>query len=283
MRGRGWVVRPCPPQAKSVSSRIRSIVAVASVDSRHYKFAFMFGSRPDCPAGFGSALPEREFRAGLLLTQGDSGRSDSSICPSRILLLSSDTIHIRAHPSSGERPVDVPIYGLQSVECGHILLLGWLRIAAADDRTLLYSIRSRPLVDRVLGELRDIYTPAKRGVFPFAPLRFDDALNAKFENLLFGELVPSPEAQATLRWERYSLYPAFTLLLRVHLKELFQLISCKRTHGTACGLLGTVNGAGDLVATALVGGLWIAISRGCVFHRRSTYGWWSHSHARTPD
>lgn len=165
-------------------------MAVA-VDSREYRFGFLIASLDDYPADFDAVSLGENFRTALFLPRDDAGWFGRSRYPPRVIVLSEDAIQVRAHPASGEHPIGFRLSELQFIECGRILLQGWLRfVTVRCDVTLAYNTRSRPCVDDFLTEFRAAVTPPPAAETAAEPMRFGELLDLKFSNALRCELAP---------------------------------------------------------------------------------------------
>jgi hypothetical protein len=198
------------------------------VDSRQYIFSFPIESLSAIPADF-TGLPDfGALRAGVFLPRDDPdwlGRGDY---PARVLLLTERDVVVAAHPAEREPLLQVAAGRIQSVECGRMLLPGWIVIAWDGGRIrLLYNMRTEGPVARYLRTFKDQWLPA-------APVResqrceaVGEPLNLKFEYARIAELLPGETALVQL------FHPA-----RRHLRGSWVL---RREHWLAGDLLMVTN------------------------------------------
>jgi hypothetical protein len=153
------------------------------MDSREYVCGFTITRPAEVPADFELRAPVPDLIAGVFLPRSDpdwlagTGRSRPPCEPSdaggplrcagaylrarraypaRVLLLAAGELWILAHPSAKEREVCVPLQDLESIECGRIILVGWIGLRSRGvERTLRYNRRSRQPVETFLAALRD--------------------------------------------------------------------------------------------------------------------------------
>ena len=151
------------------------------VDSRHYIFALELHSREDLPPDF--TLPDKlgAFEMGLFLPRDDPDWFGRSSYPARALLLSSDRLLIVAHPKANEPATEIPLQDLQFAESGHILLIGWLRLAwGKSERVLPYNTRARRPFERFLRRMREKCLPSVTAVSDKAASHMGPPLDLKF-------------------------------------------------------------------------------------------------------
>jgi hypothetical protein len=173
-------------------------MAVA-IDSRQYRFGFLIASLDDYPADFDAVSLGENFRIALFLPRDDAGWFGRSRYPPRVVMVSGDAIEVRPHPASREHPIGFRLSELQFIECGHILLQGWLRfVAVRYDVTLAYNTGSSSCIDEFLAELRAAVTPPPAAETAAEPTRFGEPLDLKFTNALRYELAPGECARIQL-------------------------------------------------------------------------------------
>jgi hypothetical protein len=114
----------------------------AAKDSRDYIVTFELNSTNDCPADFELPSSMAAFDTGLFLPGGDRDWFGRPLYPPRVLLLKDDTLSIVTHPSTGEPLRQCAMRQISSVESGHMLLKGWLRLTGSGfDYTVRYNTR----------------------------------------------------------------------------------------------------------------------------------------------
>jgi hypothetical protein len=178
-------------------------------DSREYAFAYLIRSAEDVPADFPIPEPER-FRAGLFLPRDAPDWFGRRAYPPRILLLDADAILVFTHPRYNEPPLRFPLSDIAFYECGHIFLIGWIRLVTARSATHLpYNTG----LDRSVSEFLDSFLHeflADRLEWGNEPARtLGPPLDIKFGNCLNAAMRPgerlfamwfSPPHQVSRRW-----------------------------------------------------------------------------------
>jgi len=175
------------------------MASVAPVDSREYRFGFVIGTKQHAPEDFPVPEDWEGFRTALFLPRDDAGWFGRSPYPPRMVLLSREALEVRGHPHYKEETTRFKLAELDFVETGHILLLGWLRVVAAQSERLLpYNMRSWAAVERFLAHLREEYAP------PAPALGFCDSrmcgepLDLKFKYARARELAPEERVACQL-------------------------------------------------------------------------------------
>jgi hypothetical protein len=169
--------------------------AGSGVDSRQYIFAFPIESVFDIPADFDSLPGIGVLRAGVFLPQDDQdwlGRRDY---PARVVLLTEQEAVVADHPAERGALLRVPIRRIQTVECGHSLLLGWFVLTWEEGaKRLPYNTRTEDPVRRYLETLKDQWLPAPLLERPQRCEAFGQPLTFKFEYARSAELLPGETA-----------------------------------------------------------------------------------------
>jgi len=114
-------------------------------DSRDYIIPFSIFREADLPSDF-MLPPEmpREF-AGIFLPQDRAAFAVRSFPPC-LIILADEKIWIITRRST--EPTSIPLARLDVLECGRILLLGWLDLQwAGASQTVRYNRRSAPTVE----------------------------------------------------------------------------------------------------------------------------------------
>jgi len=169
------------------------------VDSRQYIFSFPIESLSAIPADF-TGLPDfGALRAGVFLPRDDPdwlGRRDY---PARVLLLTERDVVVAAHPAEREPLLQVAVGRIQSVECGRMLLPGWIVMAWDGGRIrLLYNMRTEGPVARYLKTFKDQWLPAAATRKTERCEAFGEPLSLKFEYARSAELLPGETALVQL-------------------------------------------------------------------------------------
>lgn len=160
------------------------------MDSRDYICAFTIGSLPDVPADFGVREELSNLAAGLFLPQSDPDWLGRRAYPARILLLTPDSLRVVPHPSSNARGASVPLRELDVLECGRILLLGWIRLRwDGNEQTLRYNRRTALPVERFLARLKTCWLRPESGLHPPVGNDYPPALTDKFKYALATEMI----------------------------------------------------------------------------------------------
>ena len=157
-------------------------VAVESVDSRSYIFAYPIRCPCELPGDF--VIPHRlkHFTQGVFLPRAEPDWFGRRAYPPRVVLLSQDWLAILAHPASGEETQIVPLRELVSVEYGHFLLLGWISFASPTGiRVLSFNTRTSRPVEDLLSLLSKQWVPSFER-HEMTCESFGSTLEIKFQN-----------------------------------------------------------------------------------------------------
>jgi hypothetical protein len=152
------------------------------MDSCDYICPFTIHQDRDVPSDF--ALPAQLTQpfAGIFLPQDAAGWFSRPSYPARILLLKGDALWIAAHPTARTSPLRIPLSDLEVLECGRMLLLGWIGLhGPAAEQTLRYNRRDDRTVEAFLSKLKDSWLPHTTSAAPAKPSGFGERLNRKFE------------------------------------------------------------------------------------------------------
>jgi hypothetical protein len=91
----------------------------------------------------------------VFLPQDQAGWFGRSRFPARIVIMTADDLWIVPHPQSEEDPLIVPLDTLEELECGRILLLGWIGIRSKGVVSALhYNRRTHRPVEKFLARLK---------------------------------------------------------------------------------------------------------------------------------
>ena len=158
-----------------------------AIDSRDYIVALELRSPEDIPPDFQPPPTMARFDAGLFLPRDDPDWFGRSSYPPRVLLLTHEMLRIVPHPASHETIDECPIDRISSVEVGHMLLKGWVRLSGDGvSCKVRFNTRGFPSISRFLARLREhmlcdaIDRPAA--------VRLGEDLDIKFGNALAQEL-----------------------------------------------------------------------------------------------
>ena len=164
--------------------------AGTGVDSRQYIFSFAIDSLSGIPADFAEPFDLETVLAGVFLPRDDAGWLGRQKYPARVLLLTEREIVVAAHPSAREPLVRVPLGVIRTVECGRILLLGWIALTwDGGQKRLPYNTRTRGPVEKYLKTLKDRWLPASHGAETGPSTCLGEPLNLKFEYARSAELL----------------------------------------------------------------------------------------------
>ncbi len=165
--------------------------AGSGVGSRRYIFSFAIDSLFGIPADFTEPFDLETVLAGVFLPQDDPDWLGRRKYPARVLLLTEREVVVAAHPSAREPLVRVPLGVIRTVECGRILLLGWIALTwEGSQKRLSYNRRTRGPVEKFLKTLKDRWLPASRGAETGPSICLGEPLNLKFEYARSAELLP---------------------------------------------------------------------------------------------
>lgn len=157
------------------------------MDSRDYIIPFSLQRETDLPADF-TFPPEmpREF-AGIFLPQDRDAPAARSSPPCAVIL-AGERIWIVTRRIAGH--LAIPLARLEVLECGRILLLGWIGLQwDGGARTLWYNCRSAPIVEMFLGRLKNLWLGRAFSSSDRSPGSFGAELNLKFRNAASTEML----------------------------------------------------------------------------------------------
>lgn len=160
------------------------------MDSRHYIFSFGLEALSDVPSDFDLPTDLDALETGVFLPQGDTDWFGRRKYPARILLLTKREVVVVAHPTAGEPLSRVPVDSIYSVECGRILLLGWVSFSwAGGSRDLSYNTRTAGPVGAYVERFMDQWLPEVAGLAARDCVTVGKPLNPKFEYARSAELL----------------------------------------------------------------------------------------------
>lgn len=163
------------------------------MDSRDYICAFTINGAGDVPADFEPPPGVSDFVAGLFLPQSEPDWLRRRAYPARILLLTHDALWVIPHSRAKEQKLLIPLRDLESLDCGRILLLGWIGLHWGDvQQVLLYNRRCALTVERFLARLKAHWCTDEAGLAGIELRSHGDygaALNEKFEHALETEMI----------------------------------------------------------------------------------------------
>ena len=165
------------------------------MDSRDYIWALAIHNASDVPADFGAPLAISDLVAGVFLPQSEPDWLRRRAYPARVLLLTHEALWVIAHPRGKEQDLVIPLRGLEALECGRILLTGWIGLRWGGlQRDLGYNRRGSQIAERFLTRLKASWLSE---IHPAAelPARRDygTALTDKFAYALETELIDNQE------------------------------------------------------------------------------------------
>lgn len=167
------------------------------MDSRDYLCAFTINDAGDVPADFETPSGVPDLLAGLFLPQSEPDWLRRRAYPARILLLTHDALWVISHSQAKEQKFRIPLRDLETLECGRILLLGWIGLRWGDVQQVLpYNRRCSLTVERFLTRLKAHWlTPdAHQAEVKLPSLRdYGAALNEKFQHALETERIDDDE------------------------------------------------------------------------------------------
>ena len=152
------------------------------MDSRDYICAFPIHSMDDVPADFEVPSGLSDLVTGVFLPQSDWDWLRRPAYPARLLLMSSDALWVIPHPETKAPNTRVPLSGLESIECGRILLLGWIGLHwVGDEQTYRYNRRFAYTLETFLTRLKASWLRRKAGVERPPVWEYGSPLTDKFE------------------------------------------------------------------------------------------------------
>jgi hypothetical protein len=163
------------------------------MDSRGYICAFTLDDLSDVPADFKIPGGVSTLLGGVFLPQSELDWLRRRAYPARVVLLTREALWVVPHPSARPDAACVLLEELDLVECGRILLLGWIGLHWRDcGLTLRYNRRSGSMVERFLTRLRGCWLAHPTEIDHL--LQWDNiALDKKFNHALADETVPAGE------------------------------------------------------------------------------------------
>ena len=163
------------------------------MDSRDYVCAFTIHGVGDVPADFDPLPGVADIAAGLFLPESEPDWFGRRAYPARILLLTHESVWVIPHSQAKDPKLFIPLRGLESLECGRILLLGWIGFRWGEvHQDLPYNRRCSLTVERFLTALRARWLTAEadQAEVVMPPCRdYGAQLNEKFEHALETEMI----------------------------------------------------------------------------------------------
>lgn len=231
------------------------------MDSRDYVLAFTIDGTGDVPADFEPPPEAADFLAGLFLPRSAPDWLGRRTHPARILLLTHGALWVIPHSRAKEQKLLIPIRDLESLECGRILLLGWIGLRWGDDRQVLpYNRVCSPTVEKFMTRLKALWLTQeahRRAVEMPSHSHYGAALSEKFEYAQETEMTDDderplirffqpPSRRVRRRVFRYETWSAGDLILLSQRRVLW--ITERR--GSARERYGTVSFSAPLAALA---------------------------------
>jgi len=174
------------------------MTTLANVDSRHYIIAYELYSRDDVPPDFGQSDALPAFDTGLFLPRAGPDWFGRHAYPPRVVALVPAGLLIVPHPAAKAPTQLLGFEQLGFVECGHMLLRGWLRFVGHDfDRTLFYNTRGAGVVDAFMHKFRARFLPDTHSD-PTTGIELGCPLDLKFSYALSHELDAGEAVRASL-------------------------------------------------------------------------------------
>jgi hypothetical protein len=167
------------------------------MDSRDYIWALTINNAGDVPADFDPPAAISDLVAGVFLPQSEPDWLRRRAYPARILLLTHEALWVVAHPRAKEQTLVVPLRDIAALECGRILLIGWIGLRWGGlQQELGYNRRGSLIVEKFLATLKaswlateiqqtEIELPGRRD--------YGTAPGSKFEYALETELIDDQE------------------------------------------------------------------------------------------
>jgi len=166
------------------------------MDSRDYIWALTIHNAADMPADFGSPPAISDLVAGIFLPQSEPDWLRRRAYPARVLLLTHEALWVVAHPRAKEQQLVIPLRDIEVLECGRILLIGWMGLRGGGlQRDLGYNRRGSLIVERFLTRLKASWLTAEIHQAAELPAHRDygTALTDKFAYALETELIDNQE------------------------------------------------------------------------------------------
>lgn len=199
------------------------------MDSRDYICAFTINDVGDIPMDFAVPPGVRDCTGGLFLPQIEPDWLGRRAYPARVVLLTRDALCVIPHPRSKEQNLLIALRDLGALECGRVLLSGWIGLYSGDARHVLcYNRRCALTVERFLARLRALWLAeqvALDGIGVASPSHGNcgAAFNEKFAHVLETEMLDveqplihffqPPVRQVRRRVFRYETWSAGDLIV----------------------------------------------------------------------
>jgi len=229
------------------------------MDSRDYIWALTIHNASDVPADFGAPPAISDLVAGVFLPQSEPDWLRRRAYPARVLLLTHEALRVIAHPRAKEEDLVIPLRDLEGLECGRILLIGWIGLRWGGlQRDLGYNRRGSQIVERFLTSLKASWLAGEIQPAVELPARRDygKALADKFAYALETELIDNqerplarffhPSIRRARRWFRKETRSAGDLILLTERRVLW--ITERR--GVTRAAYGTVSYSAPFAAVA---------------------------------
>lgn len=165
--------------------------AYGASDSRAYIFSFPIRREKDLPDDFCLPSGLREFSYGAFLPQALADSPEHPSCPAHLILLTRSSLVLAPHPTSGEPNRIIPFRDLESVEYGHLLLLGWLFfVARSGVRRFPFNTRTSRPAEELLRKLVSLWAPSRNDSNPKHCNSCGGEPDLKFRNAERAALLP---------------------------------------------------------------------------------------------
>ena len=229
------------------------------MDSRDYICAFSINGAGDIPADFEPPSGVSDLVAGIFLPQGELDWLRRRAYPARILLLTSDALWVIPQSQAKEPRLLIALRDIEILECGRILLLGWIGLRWGDvHQDLPYNRRCSLTVERFLTSLKALWLASEDNEPEVKmPLHRDygAAVNEKFEYALETEMI-ADEGRPAIRFFQPSIRRVRRRFFRYETWSAGDLIVLSRRRvlwiterrGTAYEPYGTVSHSAPLAA-----------------------------------
>lgn len=166
------------------------------MDSRDYICPFTIGSLADVPADFEMPPGLSASIFGVFLPQSDPDWLGRSAYPPNAILVDHDRLFVIPHPHAAAPSVCQPLSELESIECGRMLLLGWIRLRwRGGEQLLSYNRRSAATVEEFLARLRARWLVTRSSLERPRRFHFGAPLNGKFAHAVSTEVSDEGEIQ----------------------------------------------------------------------------------------
>jgi hypothetical protein len=166
------------------------------MDSRDYICPFTIDCLSDVPADFEMPPGLSASTLGVFLPRSDPDWFGPSVHPAKVILLDRDQLFVVSHPNAKVPSVDRRLSELESVECGRILLLGWIQLRwQGAEQLLSYNRRSAGTVEKFLIRLRARWLFTRSNFERPHHFHFGDLPNDKFAHSISIEIPDEWERQ----------------------------------------------------------------------------------------